>query len=316
MKLLQSKIKKRYSIYPELFTYDSIGYLMTPNLNFINQPNFRSKMCNTDELGLRFNNYDNQTSIFEENHLNKEEILFVGGSTAMGMAATNDQNTIPSILSRKLDYHFYNFGVKACNGLQEILLFLLLANKLKKLKKIIIFSGINDLYFSLDSNFSKNFPGPTVFGNQYFDLVKHENILKKFKRIFTLNSKIRLGSDQSLEMIISRNMNIWSKLSRGYDFEIIYILQPFLTWCKNQSDLEKKAKAMDYGSNEMMKFMDQSHKNLSEILIKNCKLNYIKFYDINNNDFRNKEDMFVDRAHLTNKGFEVVSEIIKKQFFK
>ena len=164
--------------------YNKIGYQLLPNIGFTNITNFRSNVCNTDNLGLRFNDIkENYISIFDENkNKKKPEIILTGGSTAMGMAASSDTKTISSLLSDSSNFHFYNLAVRAYNGFQELILTQSLINRFKNLKKIIIVSGINDLYFFFDPNFRKIFPGPQVYGSKFYKINKeHLNFFKRIK---------------------------------------------------------------------------------------------------------------------------------------
>ncbi len=155
----------RYKLVPQQEIYDSMGIEWIPNIMFIQSKNFRSEICNTDCYGLRYNNKENldsKPSIFDEIS-SKEKCVLIGGSTAFGNGSTLDENTLASLLSENTNYHFYNLGIMAGNGFQELILFESLINKIKKLKKIIIFSGINDLFFFTSSNFDLTFPGPFFF---------------------------------------------------------------------------------------------------------------------------------------------------------
>ena len=164
-----------------------MGYQLLPNIGFTNITNFRSKVCNTDNLGLRFNNKkENYISIFDENkNKKKPEIVLTGGSTAMGMAASSDIKTINSLLSESTNFHFYNLAVRAFNGFQELIMVQSLINNFTNLKKVFILSGINDLFFFLDPNFSKRFPGPQVYGHKLYNINKeHLNYFKRIKFYF------------------------------------------------------------------------------------------------------------------------------------
>ena len=45
----------RYKLCPQMKIYDQIGYQWLPNIMFSQNPNYRSKILNTDSYGLRFN---------------------------------------------------------------------------------------------------------------------------------------------------------------------------------------------------------------------------------------------------------------------
>ncbi len=292
--------------------YNKMGYQLLPNIGFTNITNFKSKICNTDDIGLRFNNRKEEyNSIFDENNLEnkKDEVVLVGSSSAMGMAASNDQNTISSILSNSSEYHVYNFAVRAYNGFQEILITQALVNNLSKLKKIIIMSGINDLFLFLDPNFKVNFPGPQIYGNKLFSIRKEH--LRFYKRLmFNLENKKKREINKSinLEEVFNRNLRLWSIFSKGLNIEVIYFMQPFLTWCKNISNDELEN--MQYGKSSVMKKLDNSYTLLKKTIYNSCLKNKIKFFDLNEIDFGDS-DIFVDRVHLNDNGFRKISNVIK-----
>ena len=68
---------------------------------------------------------------------------------------------------------------------------------------------------------------------------------------------------------------------------------------------------MDYGKTSIMNKMDGNYKFLKELLEEACLQNNIGFVDLNNLEL-NKEDMFEDRVHLNDKGFEELAKTFKK----
>jgi hypothetical protein len=295
-----------------LSVYEKMEYQLLPNLGFTNIVNFRSNVCNTDNIGLRFNEKkENFSSVFDENKINKkEEVLITGGSTAMGMAASSDQKTLSSILSKSSRFHVYNFGVRAYNGFQELILTQSLINKFNKLKKIFIMSGINDLYFFLDSNFTKRFPGPQAYGHELYSVKKeHLTFYQRLKFNFKDNKKLQISETMDLKNIIQRNLKLWSIFSKSQNIELVYFLQPFLTWGEDKTENQNKNK-MDYGKTSIMNKMDGSYKFLKELLEEACLQNNIEFVDLNNLEL-NKEDIFLDRVHLNDTGFEELAKTFK-----
>ena len=297
-----------------LSIYEKMGYQLLPNLGFTNVTNFCSNVCNTDNLGLRFNNKkENFQSIFDENKDSKKnEIIIVGGSTAMGMAASSDQNTLSSLLTSSSNFHFYNLAVRAYNGFQELLLAQSLVNKFNNLKKIFILSGVNDLYFFLDPNFSKRFPGPQVYGNKLYNIKKeHLNYFKRIKFYFEDTKKKEIKEQLSLKEIIERNLKLWSFFAKSQSVEIVFFLQPFYTWSLDIKNRETQKEKMNYGKSEIMDKLDDSHGLIKEIIKNACLKNNIEFKDLNEIKMDN-EGIFVDRAHLNDKGFEkIANELIK-----
>ena len=66
---------------------------------FMNSPNFRSEVCNTDIYGLRFNSklkFNPGNSIFSQ-VTDEDKSVMIGSSTTFGVGSTLDKNTIPPI---------------------------------------------------------------------------------------------------------------------------------------------------------------------------------------------------------------------------
>ena len=341
----------RYKLAPQLEIYDSIGTEWIPNIMFTQSKNFRSEICNTDCYGLRYNNkkdLDSKSSIFDEVS-SKEKCVLIGGSTAFGNGSTLDKNTLASLLSENTDYHFYNLGIMSCNGFQELILFQSLINKIKNIKKIVIFSGINDLFFFTSSNFDLTFPGPFFFGNQYKQKMNNLTLGYKrrifkflFKDFFSdkinlnwvgkshllkyiLNSKFRkyykknsiLPNVTRIEDIISRNLYLWSLISKILEIDIHFFLQPFLGWGKNSSkeemEIQKYIKTSGSYQREW-EGINNSYADYNNLLKKKCDDFKIFFHDCNNFlKINSKKDdwLFVDKVHLNDDGYTLISKYIK-----
>ena len=212
----------RYQHCPQMRIYDNIGYQWVQNLMFMNTPNYRSKICSTDIFGLRFNcNPDklNFESVFHQDN-KKEKIAMVGSSTTFGVGASSDENTIPSILSKNSNYFTLNLGGRAYNGFQEIILFQSLINKIKNLKKIVLFSGMNDVYMCHNKNFISRYPGPLYFNKAFLAKMNEENLSFKRKvlKFFfpNLNIDYRNITREELKSLFFKKKNSSQNLEKKY----------------------------------------------------------------------------------------------------
>jgi hypothetical protein len=339
----------RYNFAPQMKIYDKIGHKFLPYAMFTQTPNFRSKVLNTDDRGFRYNSNFTKKSIFEETKKDNT-VLLLGGSTAFGVGATSDQNTVSGYLEKKLDYNFLNLSGRAFTGFQEIISTLCNIEDLEKLtvKKIIIFSGINDIYLSSISDLK--YPGMFFFNSEFlgkFDKIKSykksllihlikliipdsnnydldkldKNNFLKF--LINKNFRKKLNDDYSfkeinLENIIKRNFLIYKFFEKIFNCEVIFVFQPFISWCKDLTNEEKTlldfTNKFDNGKNNFSyKFLEENKKFI-EITRNISKSNKINFYDLN--EFFKKEDinkkwLFLDRVHLNNEGYELTSEYIK-----
>ena len=310
-------MKTRYKLTPQMREYDKIGQVWLPYLMYFHRPNFSSKVVNTDSRGFRVSYKDKRKISNFENKAQDPTCLLVGGSGAFGVGATSDTKTIPSILNQHSKDLWLNFGGRAFNSTQELLLFLFYQDLLKNTKRVVLYSGINNLVLHyLSKNKSKEL-GSFFFSNQYQRAMS--NSLHSLKRR-ALNAIIGTGKDElsdtgkrltSKDDVISllkRDIRIWKSLCDMYDIELTYVLQPFSGWIKK--DLSKEEEAL-FGELDKMpinhfkviknKLNNSEYmwfrKSLSEI----CKNANIKFFDMNEAISKQKLDgkwIYVDRHIL------------------
>ena len=321
----------RYHYCPQLEIYDKVGFKWIPHLMFMNSPNYRTEVCNTDIYGFRFNSKKNlnseQKSIFDIK-IEKEKSLMVGSSTTFGVGATCDEKTIPGILSSKSKYFFYNFGGRAFNGLQEIILTELMINKVNDVKKILLYSGMNDVYMSYNESFIPTYPGPFYFNSDFLSKMEDStlSLKKRMLKFLFPNSKNKKKHDTNfffpkieLEEIISRNIKLWELFSKSINSEISFFLPPFLPWSKNKSNYTKEEEEISAyikftGGVKNTTYFDEiekDYKKIVKLFEENCKKNKIKFYDCNilfQSNKYNSKWLFVDKTHLTDYGNELISE--------
>ena len=353
----------RNKLMPQMKEYDKLVNVWKPFVMFFNQTNFKSQVYNLDKFGLRFNDLSNlknldiekDNSIFNEKIFSnsKETAALVGASTAFGTGASSDAYTIPSILSKKTNIHFFNIACSAFSGFQEIILFQSFINFLKNIKKVVILSGLNDIFLTYHlSTFDPEF-GPHYFSQSFIKGMVQSSLswkrnLAKFifepfikqnvewnsvtrkqlsNFLFKKNESSNLelpNKKEILKNLIKKNFQFWSNIQRGMGIKIIYALQPFPSWCeKGLSDEEKKLfGVVDTSSNrifETFKLIDKKvYRFYKNLIQENCSYFNIDFIDCNeyfSNNNLNKQWLFVDRSHLTDLGNKHIAEFILSKAF-
>ena len=322
-------IQQRYKYVPQMKFYDQITCDYKPFVMFFNKSNFISNIINTDDLGFRYNYHEGLLKKVSDFYKYDEVSLIIGGSSVFGFGSTSDNNTISSVLTKNTNEIFLNFGATAFNSKQELILFLNFFQKFKKIKNVIIISGMNDLYLNLVNK--QDAWGDFFFKKEYNEIHeyhKNKNNLKlKLKRLLSklLNKKKRPSDYKyinfdNLDLNFKNLFNLWSTLSKNYNFNLYYYLQPLPSWTqKNLSDLEINIFEILDRSND---FAHQILKEISlidnyekykSILQKNSQNNEINFLDLNI-EFKKlneiNETLFVDRVHLTDLGYKKISDII------
>ena len=344
----------RYNYCPQLKVYDEMGFRWISHLMFMNRPNYRSSVCNTDSYGMRFNSKEhldcNHQSILDLK-LEKEKSIMVGSSTTFGVGATSDEKTIPGILSKAQNF-VYNFGGRAFNGFQEIILTEMMINKLKNIKNILLYSGMNDVYMHYNKAFLSKYPGPFYFHKSFLDQMeninlnfkrkllkfflpdlkidfKHANFKQLIKALIhpknkNFENKYTSFPNITLQEIVERNINIWKLISKAMNSKIYFFLPPFLPWSKAKENLTNEENEINFFINNLSdaksnKYYDKIENDYYKILNLfefNCKKNNIEFYDCNTlfklEENKNKW-LFVDKTHLTDYGNQIISEFISSK---
>lgn len=326
-------ISKIYELEPQMKTYGAIGYDWKPFIMHIQQSNFRSRIVNTDNFGLRFNDQEISNSIFDEKGLIKKKFgAIVGASAVFGVGSTLDKYTIPSFLTKNTELHYYNLGGRGYCGFQEIIFFNSLIKNLKKIQQVIIFSGVNDIFMNIYINNYDKILGPMFYTNEFKEKMKKESInwKKKLKQQFVnffsksnlSNEKLEINTIEDIFKIIKRNLISWATIKNGMNVKLFYFLQPTPNWCKKELSNEEDIifKELDKGSrrtHECLKLLnlDLYHK-YKKFLSETCRELNINFYDCNDyfsKDEFNKKWLFIDRVHLTDLGNKLISEFIKNK---
>ena len=321
-------IKERYKILPQMEFYDKISCEYKPFIMFFNVPNYKSKIVNTDNLGFRLNYFNNEIVQLSKFYDKPKITIVIGGSLVFGFGSTSDQKTISSILSKKKNSIFLNFGATAFNSKQELLLFLNFFKKFNDIEKVIIISGANDLYLNLIDDDDE-------WGNFFFKK-KYNIIFEKSKKrknfalmIKNYYSKIFKKKTQDRVMNINfkklkenyiENFILWSSISKSFNFKIYYFLQPMASWTKKKftEDEINLFKILDNSNDLAHLTLKETSKYENYVKFTNLLKNLTELYKINFTDLNkeiNKSEnlnnfLFADRIHMNDFGHDEISKII------
>ena len=340
-----------YKYAPQMQLYYRNTHEWTPYLMYTNKTNLRTEVLNTDNLGLRFNspkNINGIKSILDQKNSKETFGLIVGASTAFGLGASNDSNTVSSKLSNDTGIKFYNLGVSAFSGFQEVILHQSLINKINSAKYIFIFSGLNDLFLINYINEFNDELGPYFYSSQFQkgmnnillnnkrkfarfifskfvdDSVDWLNISLKqiFKMIFKekkIKKNILKDKEKLLKDYLTRNLTYWANIQKIYKTKIFYVLQPFPAWCKKELSLEEIEifKELDETESSILKSINSveelynGYQNLIKDICNNLEINFQDSNQYFEKNIKKKEWCFIDRAHLTDTGSKHISNLFK-----
>lgn len=333
----------RYSLVPQMRSYDQITADYEPYTLFFNRKSFNSNNVNTDINGFRLNYFNNSFKPAHEFSEIDEISIVIGGSTVFGFGSSDDSKSIPSIMTKYSKEIFLNFGATAFNSRQELFLFINNLNKFRKIKQVIIISGVNDLYLGINNKNENNFFFKNTFQlsndlykirNNYYQRLLY--LLYKtfqdkfvdpakinFKDLFISKKKDKLDNLINFGIIEKNYDNIfsvWTSLSNYFKFKLTFCLQPMAGWAdkelhENEIKLFKLLDNSDNESHLNLKILSDrlNYKTYLKILQKISNKYNTNFTDLNSDikSNTNKNNwIFVDRVHLTDLGCEKISKII------
>lgn len=314
-----NSLKTRYSLAPQMMEYDKIGRTWLPYLMYFHAPNYSSDILNTDSRGFRVG-YSGSRRISGFENIDERPIsLVVGSSAAFGVGATSDKNTISSILSEDTDCLWLNFGGRAFNSTQELLLFLFFHRYIKNIKRVVILSGLNNLMiYHSSAKYSKELGSffswsqynsimnieqeslgqkiasrvlRPVFGNRAaqrdllkFDFGKEE---KETQANFCLSSLFKTVRDHNKEKddllcVLKRDISIWKLITDALQIKLYYVLQPTANWVRRELAAEETAlfdELDNHPTHNPLSIKDVLNNSLYDWFLKNLS-EICNFYDV------------------------------------
>lgn len=328
---------RRLEIFPQMKDYDvmasgkPVQYAMLSG-----PPHYSSERIHTDALGFRFTHNYKMTDLEKYDQVN----LVIGGSTVFGVGATSDATTIPGYLASATNEVWLNLGLRGGNSFQEIIHLIQNLHLAKKIKNIVVFSGVNDNYVDIlkpeDNHWDRQFNEIPLelyavsplrqfacLLLAWFKKTSPENLVhlslkemfsfkaENFKTQFARNKKRSLNN-------ILRNFFLYSALKTHCSGKLLFVLQPFASWSKKELSDEEKAvfselESLQAGSAWLdVKKILESEANYQETLhfFNQAAQKYnVKFVD-SNPSYNKNQTYFVDAVHLTDAGNKLASDII------
>lgn len=336
-----NSINIRYKYAPQMKYYDKMkGGVAVPYALNSGPIEYDDNICiKTDLNGFRYSLFENKfISTININELKVINII-VGGSTVFGVGSSNNESTIASLLSKETKEPWINLGLRACNSIQEYIHLIQYTSK-AKIKNIIFFSGINDIYINLISKKIRNFDPMfnaiaykrTFYGckKRFAAFIISKVLFKNYDSLLEYNSirdiifanqkndEIEINESLiQIKEIFKRNFMLYKGLESSLKCNVKFILQPFIHWTKKRLSQEEK---------DILKYLEQRqgsvwrkqknkmnfelYRKILNILNEESVKNNIEFID-SNQYFKKDDFLFVDSVHLNDNGNLEASNLIK-----
>lgn len=334
-------LKARNKITPQMADYDQLGAQWVPYLMRFVNPLRSFASVSTDEWGFRDTvgrggEIVNVTTMCQS--LSSSSIgVIIGSSAAFGIGSTHNRFTIPSVLNRCTENVWLNFGGRAFNSTQELILFLL--HLPRKVDRLVLFSGVNNITLAFLSSNSSPVYNSGFFQSMFAQALanqadENKGLLRNFSRLISKVCR-RLWPehcqpaattqtlDEAYRNILhcfSRDLRAFKTIANGLNVPLYFALQPLATWLNKPLAPQEKeifsilnSISMDWQriTPKILEVRDTYFADMEricrELSVPYCNMNLAP-------EFLTEEWLFVDRVHLTDRGYEIAANILKKEF--
>ncbi|MEK9657768.1 MAG: hypothetical protein VW378_05280 [bacterium] len=287
-----------------------------PHVSFFASTHYNKKHVSTDSKGFR-QTYIKDSLIKLDNMATQPINIMLGGSVTFGAGASSDKKTIPSYLNNiDLDDQskWVNFGANGFTGGQELILFMMYRHLFQNIKRVILFSGYNDIriFFMSDKY------------NNDFGTVHHASL---FRKTFVPNIEHSFISRVIRKLIDS----FYSKEIKKYGIDmntiklkpLINFLRKKITYKQLQQTTHQSAfyKIQDH-KKEVKNIIQPIKNNFSnwEILSKQLGFEIIyimqPYYKWCNKKLTKEEQELIDLYHIRRKRDGVVKDDMDENLYK
>ena len=284
------------------------------------EPNIGSAAMNSDPLGFRYSIGADDQRLSPDTKTEQPISLFVGGSTALGVGATSDRMTVPSILARRRLEPWYNLGVRGFTIAQNLIQFMVFRPEIGKVRRIVLFAGWNEVNGFIMSPLFTRYYGAFHGFMQYFQTMNDSKVdITRREIVFPRNwaSLVRFSIDKEevRPLFLEHTHNTlsnWKFVADGLGAELIFLMQPVSFCCPHDLTVQER-RWFETKTNiaKLKNAVEPFSSWFVEALAEDCERLGIRFFDCNGTFGRELDvPLFIDPLHLTDQGNEEVAKII------
>ncbi|WP_328345487.1 Inducer of phenazine A [Micromonospora sp. NBC_00421] len=307
-----------------------------PYVMFFHPASHRSAFVNTDRLGFRISRRGAEEVSVAGPQPDGGVNILVGGSTAFGVGATADAATVSSRLwsAYAPEHAWVNLGGRAHNSAQELVNFTLHRHLLSGIRNIVLFSGLNNLGLARLPGRIRGEHGAFYHCDE-FNEIMHER--QRPPRLIGLSQRLRRDAgkagakrdtharppaEQQIEIaadLTLRHLGTWRLLADALGATLSFVLQPLATWVRERPSPPEQLlfDELDAVFNFRETYGDiippQVGQDYAAVLRVGCEKLGVRFVDLAPllaDAVRPDDWIFVDRAHMTDRGCDVVAALL------
>ncbi|MDQ7905940.1 Inducer of phenazine A [Phytohabitans sp. ZYX-F-186] len=310
-----------------------------PYVMYFHPAHHRSTVANTDRLGFRVSrNGSDQASVAGPWQGDPVNVL-VGGSATFGVGATTDAGTVSSHLwsTYATAHAWVNFGGRAHNSAQELINFLLHRHLLPEIRHIVLFSGLNNLSLARLPAQIRGEHGAFYNCSEFNDIMYEVNRPPRPYALSQLLRRERSGpatrndlpppppAAEQVEIaahLTLRHLGGWRLLADSLGATLSFALQPLATWVRDRPAPTEQLLFAEL--DELFSFSQaygditppEVGRNYATALRAGCEKLGVPFVELSPllaETVAPDDWIFVDRAHMTDRGYDAVASLIARQ---
>lgn len=317
-----------------------LGSRRAPQALYMHERDYRSTTLNTDALGMRYSHFAGKRHSLAERGGATRVNLLVGGSCALGIGASGDEQTVASCLSALTGEVWLTLAGCGLNATQELLLFLTHQHRLDQIGHVVVLSGLNTLAQDTLGDLLAGSPDPhraeayQAFLNRFNEGVSssaERHTASLWRRLAHALAARPTQPWPALEALpaaeqrlaraadcIGRTLGQWERVLANTHTSLTFILQPLLPWCRD---------ALPAGEQRMLEGLYQQPSNLDRLLDATFERHLhpaffrrlkrhadpVPCYDMNSMLSSSPvfdEHLFIDRLHFNDLGHNALAKVI------
>ncbi|MBJ9975840.1 hypothetical protein IAE35_14635 [Pseudomonas sp. S75] len=314
-----------------------LGGRRAPLTPHVHERGYRSATINTDALGMRYSHFAGKRFSLGERGGSASINLVVGGSVALGVGASSDEQTLASCLSVLTGEVWLNIAGCGLDATQELMLFLSHQHRLGRIGHVVILSGLNTLAHEglCDLLACDRRGDPPPQPAAYFDegvrglaAPTSATLWQRLRRQLSGGASATCAVHRSLSAPekrliraadrIGRTLLQWERLLADNHSSLTFVLQPLLPWCRET--LPAGEVAMLQALERHPAHFDRLLEGIDDEALHSAFFRRIKSqsdpvacYDMNgmlSSSTVFARHLFVDRMHLNDLGQNALAKVI------
>lgn len=331
----------RVRLTPQMLDYDRFsdrgGTNTLPYLMYFNSAGFTSAAINTDELGFRYATTPQGESISAGSRGAAAHFpvnLLVGSSAALGYGSTSDATSITSRLNEHQGGRtpWLNFSGHCYNSTQELMLYVLRQDLVPRVEQVVIVGGFNTLVMARLASMERQGLAPFYFCGEYFAKMDE---LRASRGGPPAGPEVRWPDPQAVPPRVADtiaaavrvsvgHLRTWKQLCDAVGARLTFLVQPLATWvrppCQEEALLFDELDRISSLGTWQELYGDISDPEVGSRYAAEVRRELVG----SGVGFGNLADelataaapadwLYVDRAHFTDQGNDLVAQIITRE---